>query len=256
MFGHQNDVISQDQQNDANVQIPDSTMQALTVTPSDDSALASPAPVATDDDGDNSLDTPAVPPLTATSVDGFSAPSTKLSSPFAYMQDSGGSNFPSSGAQSQHSAPYLQEEDEQPDNGLADREEERTIPNSTDQEVDVVPESIPMEVTDEEDIIMPKPAEPAKALDNDTTIIAPGVEDKLLEIKDKALGELSPLVSKLDLTPEDKFHTLMMLIRSSDNQTLISDAYDAAKKIPDEKERAQALFDIVKEIDYFTGNQG
>lgn len=76
----------------------------------------------------------------------------------------------------------------------------------------------------------------------------------LLDIKQNALQDLSPLVDHLDQTPEEKFRTTMMMIQASDNQSLIKVAYDAAKAITDEKERAQALLDIVNEINYFTQN--
>jgi hypothetical protein len=74
----------------------------------------------------------------------------------------------------------------------------------------------------------------------------------LMEIKKNALEQLSPLVGQLDQTPEEKFHTTMMMIQASDNQDLVKDAYDAAQKITDEKEKAQALLDVVNEINYFT----
>ena len=44
----------------------------------------------------------------------------------------------------------------------------------------------------------------------------------------------------------------MMMIQASDDQTLLKDAYEAAKGITDEKTRAQALLDVVNEINYFT----
>lgn len=74
----------------------------------------------------------------------------------------------------------------------------------------------------------------------------------LLDIKQKALQELSPLVKHLDQTPSDKFKTTMMMIQASDDQALIPAAYEAANKITNEKEKAQALLDIVNEINYFT----
>jgi hypothetical protein len=74
----------------------------------------------------------------------------------------------------------------------------------------------------------------------------------LIDIKQKALGELSPLIDELDQSPEDKFRTLMMMIQASDDQNLVSKAYEAAHAIEDEKSRAQALLDIVNEINYFT----
>lgn len=71
-------------------------------------------------------------------------------------------------------------------------------------------------------------------------------------IRDQALQQLSPLVSKLDQNPEDKFKTLMMMIQASDNHDLIKEAYEAANSIPDETAKAQALLAIVNEINYFT----
>ena len=76
--------------------------------------------------------------------------------------------------------------------------------------------------------------------------------DDLINIKQQALTQLSPLVGHLEQTPEEKFRTTMMMIQASDDQSLIKTAYDAAQKIEDEKTRAQALLDIVNEINYFT----
>jgi len=82
-----------------------------------------------------------------------------------------------------------------------------------------------------------------------------GPSSDLLDIKQQALQNLTPLVSKLDQTPLEKFKTTMMMIQASDNQSLIQTAYDAAQQITDEKEKAQALLDIVNEINYFTQHQ-
>ncbi len=84
------------------------------------------------------------------------------------------------------------------------------------------------------------------------TLAAATAEDELLDIKQQALSQLTPLVSHLDQSPVEKFRTLMMMIQASDNQSLISQAYEAAQQITDEKEKAQALLDIVNEINYFT----
>lgn len=93
-----------------------------------------------------------------------------------------------------------------------------------------------------------------------STVVAPtarpvatsGNSAELLSIKQKALSELTPLVDHLDQTPEERFRTTMMMIQASDNDTLIPVAYKAAQEITDEKARAQALLDIVNEINYFT----
>lgn len=76
----------------------------------------------------------------------------------------------------------------------------------------------------------------------------------LIDIKQEALGKLSPLIGHLDQAPEEKFRTLMMMIQASDDQALVKQAYETALTIEDEKTRAQALLDIVNEINYFTQN--
>lgn len=88
----------------------------------------------------------------------------------------------------------------------------------------------------------------------DTSSDAPSVPDTngLLDLKQDALQKLSPLLGHLDQTPEEKFRTTMMMIQASDNQALLKDAYESAQAIEDEKTRAQALLDVVNEINYFT----
>ncbi len=79
-----------------------------------------------------------------------------------------------------------------------------------------------------------------------------GDDNKLLDIKHQALQNLAPLVTHLDQSAEERFKTTMMLIQASDNSQLINQAYEAANQIEDEKVRAQALLDVVNEINYFT----
>lgn len=78
------------------------------------------------------------------------------------------------------------------------------------------------------------------------------VDPDLAQIKQQALQSLEPLVSQLDQAPEEKFKTIMMLIQSSDNSKMLKDAYAAASQITDEKVRAQALLDVINEINYFS----
>ncbi len=81
-------------------------------------------------------------------------------------------------------------------------------------------------------------------------------DDELLDIKKQALEELSPLIDHLDQSADEKFRTTMMMIQASDNKALIPQAFSAAKDISDDKKRAQALLDIVNEINYFTHQKG
>lgn len=80
----------------------------------------------------------------------------------------------------------------------------------------------------------------------------PAADSSLDGIKQAALNELRPLVDKLDVSPEEKFDTYLLLLRSTDDRDLISPAHDAAVAITDEARRAQALLDIIKEIDYLS----
>jgi hypothetical protein len=106
-------------------------------------------------------------------------------------------------------------------------------------------ETTPMEITDTS-----APTEPA------ATASLPIDKDDLLDLKQEALAKLAPLVDQLEQTAEEKFRTTMMMIQASDNDSLIKTAYEAALEIEDEKSRAQALLDIVNEINYFTQQQG
>lgn len=77
----------------------------------------------------------------------------------------------------------------------------------------------------------------------------------LSALKQQALSQLSPLVSHLDQEPEEKFRTTMMMIQASDDQNLLPKAYEAAQAITDEKAKAQALLDVINEINYFSQQQ-
>lgn len=87
------------------------------------------------------------------------------------------------------------------------------------------------------------------------TPIVPNENEDLGDIKKNALIELRPLVDKLDLSPEEKFDIYLLLLRSTDDKTLIAPAHEAARNIPDETRRAQALLDVIKEIDYLSSPQ-
>jgi hypothetical protein len=88
--------------------------------------------------------------------------------------------------------------------------------------------------------------------DSSKPTVDPVVTGPLADIKKEALGELRPLVDKLNVSPEEKFDTYLLLIRSTDDTSLIGPAHEAAKSISDEAKRAEALLDIIKEIDYLS----
>jgi hypothetical protein len=103
---------------------------------------------------------------------------------------------------------------------------------------------------------IPEPASPTPTTDDSTEpTSSDSGSDDLVSIKQQALQHLSPLVSHLDQTPEEKFRTTMMMIQASDNKDLIKDAFEAAQGITDDKARAQALLDVINEINYFTQHE-
>jgi len=152
-----------------------------------------------------------------------------------------------------------------------DEAQPQAKPISDDQELAKVLAGVSQEAKDldfeQTPIISPAvpavPPTPAVSLDdekpdtNDTPVPV-AASDQTAEsgdlegIKKDALTELRPLVDKLELEPEEKFDIYLLLLRSTDDKTLIAPAHLAAKNIPDESKRAQALLDVIKEIDYLS----
>ena len=203
MFGHQNDVITQDQKQDADVALPDSAVQALTsdpvITPPTDnpSPVQSPPAITLDETAETPVDEPQV--VSASSTGGSMPMDPDFTAPASFA----------------------------------------SISAARSSRVD----------SSSQDTTPPEPDTPSSTSSPSTVTIH---SDDLLDIKNEALHDLSPLVDQLDLSAEEKFKTVMMLIQASDNQDLIPQAYTLAKQIDDEKVKAQALLDVVNEINYFT----
>lgn len=103
------------------------------------------------------------------------------------------------------------------------------------------------------DNVPPVTPDPVPAPDPAQSFAAPSFQagsDDLAPIKTEAINELRPLVDKLTLPPEEKFDTYLLLLRSTDDRSLIAPAHAAAREITDESKKAQALLDIIKEIDF------
>lgn len=102
---------------------------------------------------------------------------------------------------------------------------------------------------------VPAPEPVAPPVAEPITVAAQPLGDDLTPIKTEAINELRPLVDKLDLPAEEKFDTYLLLLRSTDDKSLIAPAHAAAQAIADEARKAQALLDIIKEIDYLSNAQ-
>ena len=79
--------------------------------------------------------------------------------------------------------------------------------------------------------------------------------EDLISMKQEALKHLQPLVGNLRQSPEEEFRTLMMMIQATDDKTMLKKALESAKRINDDKARAQAMLDVINEINYFTQAQ-
>lgn len=134
------------------------------------------------------------------------------------------------------------------------------LPTVGDDNVTTSPAPTPIDDDTDSDEIVPIPPQtlpqttaPAISAVPDQTDQTSSVD--FLSIKQKALQELKPLVGHLDQTPEERFRTTMMMIQAADDQSLIPQAYEAANAISDEKTHAQALLDVVNEINYFSSQK-
>lgn len=68
-------------------------------------------------------------------------------------------------------------------------------------------------------------------------------------VKINALNEIRPILETVDILPEKKFTIYKDIIELTDDKACIEPAYNAARQIVDEKERAEALLYIIEIID-------
>ena len=68
-------------------------------------------------------------------------------------------------------------------------------------------------------------------------------------VKINALNEIRPILETVDILPEKKFTIYKDIIELTDDKACIEPAYNAARQIADEKQRAEALLYIIEIID-------
>lgn len=133
-----------------------------------------------------------------------------------------------------------------------------TLPPVSDNANQQADQTLP-EPTDSPAAEQPAPVETMQDMENQSTLpndsVASEPQGDLATIKADALQELRPLVDKLNVTPQEKFDVILLLLRSTDDSSLVEQAHTAAKEITDETARAQALLDVIKEIDFLSQPQ-
>jgi hypothetical protein len=97
-----------------------------------------------------------------------------------------------------------------------------------------------------------EPVAPEAPAFDATQFATPEPTVNLDSIKSQALTDLRPLIDRVDLPPEERFDAYLMLLRSTDDSTLVAPAHAAAQGISDEKRKAEALLEVIKEIDYLS----
>lgn len=75
-----------------------------------------------------------------------------------------------------------------------------------------------------------------------------GTLSNLGALRQDALHELSPLIGYLDQTPDEKYATAKMVYEETKDQNILSAVYEAAKNLPDEKAKAEAIYDVISKI--------
>lgn len=68
-------------------------------------------------------------------------------------------------------------------------------------------------------------------------------------VKSMALSDLRPIIESVDIEPAKKFKIYKEIIDLTEDKACIEPAYNAAKGIEDQKEKAEALLFVVETID-------
>ena len=99
------------------------------------------------------------------------------------------------------------------------------------------------------------PAETAAVEPAETAVEEPAAatygDSDLGKVKTMALGDLRPILDNVDLPAEKKFKIYKDIIEATNDKACIEPAYNAAKMIADEKEKAEALLYIIEAVDKF-----
>lgn len=101
-----------------------------------------------------------------------------------------------------------------------------------------------------EEILPPAPlaSQPApQAIDS--LDITPSPKLSTGEIKKAALRDLVPLLDHLNMDSEQKFNIYRDIFNDLRDYTILEPAYKAAREIPDETKRAEALLYLIESID-------
>ena len=97
-------------------------------------------------------------------------------------------------------------------------------------------------------------AEESSTVEETTVIEQPAVDTapssiNTTEVKKAALRDLAPLISKININKSQKFNIYKDIFEELKDYTVLEPAYQAARELEDETERANALLYLVEAID-------
>lgn len=80
-------------------------------------------------------------------------------------------------------------------------------------------------------------------------------DQKTLEtLRTQILSEIAPLIKNSNFDPSQKFNLLLSIARESGETSDFSSAHEAASQIKEDTDRANALLDLLEELDVALGN--
>lgn len=94
----------------------------------------------------------------------------------------------------------------------------------------------------------PKKAEPAPVVEQPMPDTAPAPATTA-EVKKAALRDLMPLIGKININKTQKFNIYKDIFEELKDYTVLEPAYEAARELEDETQRAEALLYLVEAID-------
>lgn len=133
---------------------------------------------------------------------------------------------------------------------FADNNNASYLSQTNDEQPAAAPEAVPaMETTPTTE---PEPAVPAVTPSfSPSTAPAPSSSNDgdLNSLKTSVLTDLRPVIDNVEIGSEEKYHLLSTLFNANHDSSLIEPAYSAARQISDDTKRAEALLEIVHDID-------
>lgn len=107
------------------------------------------------------------------------------------------------------------------------------------------PIAAPIAITTEESVAEESAPKEPKVATIDVKEVSSSDMDSL---RSRALAELAPIVDNLDVSKEQKYHTVMDAFEVTQEDNMLHKAFDFASDIADEKQKAEALKEILDNL--------